>query len=401
VEKPIYDDAQVEQKRQSGSDSSSVQTVSLVGSSGALGGGNESEGSQRPGVTARFFRPELDVLRLFAFSLVFVCHVIPGDPLRWKIFSNIRDGAVFGVPVFFLLSAFLITELLIREKKSTGTVDIRSFYIRRVLRIWPLYFLSLFIAFVLPRLTHSQSQMTVPLLLAYLFLVGNWASGLLPYGFGVLWSISVEEQFYVVWPTLIRLAREGTVLLLCVAIWGTSQIVVVVLCHQQKPWSVIWASTFVQMQYFALGGILSIALRGKAPKLSFFLRSLMVAGGVAIFIAFPRRENAIEYVPYLAAGLGTVLIFFGFLGARIPRRLQFLQYLGKISYGLYVIHASVLAAANYLLPQILHRQHGIYVYKVIIGLPVTIVLAHFSYRYFEKPFLRLKERFEVVQSRAA
>lgn len=356
---------------------------------------------QHTQAAARFFRPELDVLRLFAFSLVFVCHVIPGDPLPSKIFANIRDGAVYGVPVFFLLSAFLITELLLREKQVTGTLNIRSFYLRRILRIWPLYFLSLAIAFFVPRLMHDSSVMPVHLVAAYVFLVGNWASGFIPYGFTVLWSISVEEQFYLIWPTLSRLANRESLLAICGAIWAASQIVAAVLCYQRRSWDAIWLSTFVQMQYFALGGALSIVLRGRTPHLSWLRRALLVAAGVAIFIALPRRENATEYFSYLAAGLGAVLIFLGFLGAGIPRRLRLLQYLGKISYGLYVLHASILVAISYLVPHFLHRQHGVFIYKVLIGLPLTVLLAHLSYRYFEKPFLRLKERFEIVHSRAA
>lgn len=359
------------------------------------------ENAQRGEAKARFFRPELDVVRLLAFSLVFVCHLIPGDPLRWRFLSNLRDGASFGVCLFFFLSAFLITELLIREREATGTVHIRSFYIRRILRIWPLYFLSLFIAFVLPRLTHAYPPMTVPTLLAYLLLAGNWARSLLPYGFGVLWSISVEEQFYLVWPTLIWLTKKRALPFLCVGIWCISQVVVVALYKQGQSGNAIWCNTFVQAQYFALGGTLSILLRGRVPKLSLIPRILMVSAGIATFILLPGRGSVPQYFPYLAAGPGSALILLGFLGAKIPRHLQILQYLGKISYGLYIIHENVLVEVSRVAPLILHRQHGIYVYKVLIGLPITIALAHLSYKYFEKPFLRLKERFEVVRSREA
>ena len=83
----------------------------------------------------RFYRPELDVLRFIAFGMVFLSHAV-GQ-------YRLADVGILGVPVFFMLSAFLITELLLQEKQKTGTVHVSSFYIRRILRIWPLYFAAL------------------------------------------------------------------------------------------------------------------------------------------------------------------------------------------------------------------------------------------------------------------
>src|SRR5579859_3569851 len=91
----------------------------------------------------RYYRPELDALRFFAFLAVFAFHrmdYVPTDPVKDVWAYRIGSVGAFGVPVFFLLSAFLITELLVRERVSTGRVHIRSFYARRILRIWPLYF---------------------------------------------------------------------------------------------------------------------------------------------------------------------------------------------------------------------------------------------------------------------
>jgi len=91
----------------------------------------------------RFYRPELDVLRFLAFLSVFTVHRmdhLPIDPARHFWLYNFCLLGNFGVPVFFLLSAFLITELLMREEEQIGTIHIRSFYLRRILRIWPLYF---------------------------------------------------------------------------------------------------------------------------------------------------------------------------------------------------------------------------------------------------------------------
>jgi len=106
--------------------------------------GRVESGSKNP--HQRFYRPELDVLRFGAFFLVLVSHTLPspdGPGFKLHILRAIRYTGSLGVPIFFLLSAYLITELLLREREFTGTVHIRAFYLRRILRIWPIYFLVL------------------------------------------------------------------------------------------------------------------------------------------------------------------------------------------------------------------------------------------------------------------
>src|ERR1700724_1564596 len=103
----------------------------------------------------RYYRPELDVLRFFAFFMVFLSHVVPGDVAFFTaahIPSRVADliismsaGGAFGVDLFFTLSSFLITTLLLREKEAYGVINVTSFYVRRMLRIWPLYFVFLLI----------------------------------------------------------------------------------------------------------------------------------------------------------------------------------------------------------------------------------------------------------------
>src|SRR5271163_828203 len=105
-------------------------------------------------IGARFYRPELDCLRFFAFFAVFVFHSPGGDAAYYaarhvphpELVAGAISGGRFGVDLFFLLSAYLITELLLREQERFGKLDVRKFYARRILRIWPLYFLGILIA---------------------------------------------------------------------------------------------------------------------------------------------------------------------------------------------------------------------------------------------------------------
>jgi len=172
----------------------------------------------------RFYRPELDCLRFFAFFAVFIFHTLPQQsdyysarniPFATLIASLARAGS-FGVDLFFLLSAYLITELLLREKESFGRVHLKSFYVRRILRIWPLYFLAIFIG-VLLTFVDSDQHFPVKYVVAFMLLSGNWLQSLIGAPGSVmnsLWSVSFEEQFYLVWPTVVSKVRSVKSLLL-------------------------------------------------------------------------------------------------------------------------------------------------------------------------------------------
>jgi peptidoglycan/LPS O-acetylase OafA/YrhL len=153
---------------------------------------------------SRFYRPELDVLRFLAFTMVFIDHALPFDGMftdgRWL--GSVRYAGGFGVCLFFMLSSFLITDLLEREHEATGDIHLKAFYVRRVLRIWPLYFAFLFFDFFV-QLSRHNGHFPVGKLLAFLLIAGNWYVSRFEVPLTLsspLWSISVEEQFYLVWP---------------------------------------------------------------------------------------------------------------------------------------------------------------------------------------------------------
>lgn len=344
-----------------------------------------------------FYRPELDVLRLCAFLLVFSSHLIGAHPSR--LLAPIRGGGAYGVSVFFALSAYLITNLLCREKETTGHIDLRSFYIRRILRIWPLYFVALLGCFVLSRLVPNTDAVSFRAFLPYLLLLSNWPATkfhLLPLGFAVLWSIGVEEQFYLVWPLIVRWGRGALLWVLCL-LWTISQLFVAMMSHRGVPYYEVWFSSLAQMQYFAIGAALSLLINDRVPRLDAGVRVVMVCLGLAMFLGFPRSEDVVNYGCYLSAGIGTTLIFVGFLGIRFPKWMDRLRYLGKISFGLYVFHSVVLLLLRDAIGDKI--SHGTRLTELCLGLPVTIAIAHISYRLFETPFLKLKERFEIVKSR--
>jgi peptidoglycan/LPS O-acetylase OafA/YrhL len=129
----------------------------------------------------RFYQPELDGLRFYAFLAVFVYHTLPQQPAFYRslhlplpsLWAAVASSGASGVDLFFTLSAFLITALLLRERQQTGGISLRLFYIRRILRIWPLYFFVLAVAVVLAHIVPGQ---ILPwyYVVGYLLFVGNW-----------------------------------------------------------------------------------------------------------------------------------------------------------------------------------------------------------------------------------
>ena len=128
-------------------------------------------------------------------------------------------GGSWGVDLFFALSSFLITTILLRERQQVGDVDVASFYLRRVLRIWPLYFTLLLVVLPLVRPVSPADGMSGKYLVAFLLFVGNWACvwwGYPPAIAGQLWSVSIEEQFYLSWPWVLRRWADHLIVAACV-----------------------------------------------------------------------------------------------------------------------------------------------------------------------------------------
>ena len=170
---------------------------------------------------------------------------------------GLRFGFQSGMCLFFMLSSYLITELLLRERATTGRVHIEAFFIRRILRIWPLYFACLALA-VITGFIWTNFRFPLRCLAAYLLLAGNWYNvliGRVDSPWQPLWSINVEEQFYLLWPFL---ARASVRYLWAVSI-ATFPIAALALAYwagkvTDGPYGIpIWFNSFVQFQYFGLG----------------------------------------------------------------------------------------------------------------------------------------------------
>lgn len=372
------------------------------------------EQSAAPQRKASFYRPELDILRFFAFFAVLMFHTTDFSvayfterhlPL-WlaKVATEVSSAGARGVDLFFVLSAYLITELLLREKEQTGSLNVKSFYIRRILRIWPLYYFFILLTFFVPFL-NPWHTFTWKYLAAFLLLSGNWIGMFLgPTGAvaDVLWSVSVEEQFYLLWPPVVaRLSRRSigyaAILMIVIACLTRSAII---LLHGSF-WEV-WCNTFARLDTIGCGILLAVLLHGQMPRLKLTSRLFFVCLGIVtiIFTAYLRPAGGhLSWldltVSYPLAAASCMGIVFAVLGMELRSRP--LEYLGKISYGLYVYHLVCLRITD----KFLHFGSGLIhmCTRPLITLAITIIFAAISYRFLETPFLKLKRRFTYISSR--
>jgi peptidoglycan/LPS O-acetylase OafA/YrhL len=364
----------------------------------------------------RFYRPELDGLRFYAFLGVFACHTLPQGqayyrglhlPLPWLWVAAVRSGTS-GVDLFFTLSAFLITSLLLKERQETGGISLRLFYLRRILRIWPLYFLVVALGIVLAHAMPNAQTLPWRLVAGYLLFVSNW---MYPFFAPVrsicapLWTVSIEEQFYILWPALVKVLQRRGIVVAAIAIFLLAAL------SQVGNQPGVGARYIYNGYYgsasragsFALGMLLATSA-DRMPKLTRDSRFMLIAGGVIGWVVaivwFTDQPGPLGMrlvMGRLIVSFASATILYGCLysanqlvaGSAVVR-------LGKISYGLYVWHFTGLLIAMSLFPR-LHVWKQLV--TTVLGFVMTVFLALASYRWVESPFLRLKDRFATVLSR--
>jgi peptidoglycan/LPS O-acetylase OafA/YrhL len=342
---------------------------------------------------ARFYLRELDALRAFAFLSVFLSHYFM--ELGWS--PRVIYILGHGVDLFFTLSAYLITELLLREKDRFGHIDIKGFYIRRILRIWPLYFA--FLAFVL-LLKVIAAPRGIPYSVLTLFAVflgdtpGSSQIFISPILFP-LWSISLEEQFYLTWPHIVQRISRRQVGLFGISLWGLC--IVMRLLYYLTGVGHVFLVVLLHVDSMAIGLVISsLKLQPERHHL------VALAAGVAcwIFSALYIVSDWNLYPISLTLAHSMVPIGCGafLLGAMNAAWLQraWLVYLGRISYGLYIYHGAALSAMVIVCASLPSGCRSLVSFSA--GLALTIALAAASYRWYESPFLQLKARYQHVPS---
>lgn len=276
----------------------------------------------------------LDGIRAIAILCVIYHHV------HLKYAPTGFDFGHFGVQIFFVLSGFLITTLLLRERESTGTISLKKFYMRRTLRIFPVYYLVLGIYCLLvffvekDPVASSEFWHNLPFFLTYTYnLVIPEEHGRVI--FFLAWSLATEEQYYLVWPFLVKYL---------------------------KVWSIL------------VMGILAILLEPVS-------KAICVGSVLAFILNSSQGYNALYRI-------------FGFLRhTSFLLNAKIVTMVGVVSYGIYLTHGLTMRVIGMVLPP---APLPIFiVYTIVTSFCVALLL----YKYFEKPFLRLKKRFDAVPTR--
>lgn len=356
----------------------------------------------RPGLfMKKIYFPNLNGLRFFAALGVMIYHFFGMEVFNGHL----------GVVLFFVLSGFLITYLLLEEKERINNIEIKKFYIRRILRIWPLYFLILLIASVIYYFSSGLDAGYFEALPYFLFFIPNWAfvAEISLYYAGILWSVGAEEQFYLLWPWFVLKLKAKKLIYIFlgfIVFWTLSPHVIDFINFRYLSGNdtLQLISKFIGRMGFgsmATGATLAYLAKFYSQKLKYIYHPVVQISTLVITLVLWIGN----LLPHLGAVDQVYSILFAVLIANfalnpkvvISLENKILNYLGKISFGLYVYHLLGFDLTKFLASKIGFKIPDIPMF--ILGVGTTVVIATISYKYFEKPFLRFKsKKYTVVKS---
>jgi peptidoglycan/LPS O-acetylase OafA/YrhL len=360
--------------------------------------------------------PALDGLRGFALLVVLLVHFGKGlsrQGLLSHILVKISDGGWASIDVFFVLSGFLITGILLDTRKAENYF--LSFYVRRVLRIFPVYYLSLLVFFfLLPRLMPGFERVSPPPghRIWYFAYMQNWIAPLYESGrrelVGHFWSLAVEEQFYLTWPLIVWKSTNRTVLRIAIALSVASVCLRFTLLGMNVQPEVIYDNTFTRMEELLIGAICACLLRDsscvkalqRCAKWLWIVPLVALAVMSKIIRPFWYTSPGAQGFGFSALALSSAALLIGLVlttGTRsIPQRFfcsRFLTACGKYSYATYVWHLLVARLVLKVEYALLHTD-----LPILANLPILIASAlafgFASYILVERPCLAGKDRFK-------
>jgi len=360
------------------------------------------------------FFPDLDGWRFVAFLAVFLFHSFYTDvesiqsEAAYIFIKRLTVNGTLGVEFFFVLSGFLIIYLLIAERQQTGRIDIKKFYFRRILRIFPLYYLCLFIGFIALPLARSilgAQQYENPDWRYYVFFLSNFETIVhaLPVEatLGVLWSVAIEEQFYLVVPFILVLVsiRSYPWVFMCA-------IAISLILRAIHVDDGIWLArhTFSYVGNLAIGGLIAY-FAISSPRFVGFFQNLDGAIIKAIYLVvvvmvlfqgeiFAYPALRVFQAPFIAALFALIILeqvfaknsFFKMRNNRV------FSVCGQYTYGLYCLHVLAMAIGHRILSGfgLTSELWQIVFIETTFNLMLALLIAYTSYKFYEAPFLRLK-----------
>lgn len=358
----------------------------------------------------KFHFNNLDSIRSIAFLSTFLAHAFYAESpeiLASKAYQNaisFSEYFSFGVPIFFVLSGFLITYLMLREQQIIGTFSLKDFYMRRILRIWPVFFMVLFIGFV-----------AFPILRAFFldepyYETADWrmyATFLsnfdqinqpeMPYGVGLgpTWSVSIEEQYYLAWPLLLLFFNRKKFIIPII-------LVVMASLFFSAVYHLSNIHTLYCMTYLGVGaGFAYLAFYHErfTKRITTIPRGLFLLVVCLLFtliLLSTRGYGTIFMIFAIALTIGYIILYQCYSGKMTLKSIPFLERWGKYTYGLYLYHVICIFVVHTLLGKIAGIPESLFtilILKPILSIGLSMILSYYSYHYFERFFLNLKTKF--------
>ncbi len=374
------------------------------------------------GCLSRQHIPALDGLRGLAILMVMSHHFnifAQGNSVERLLTATFQTGWA-GVDLFFVLSGYLITGILLDSRNHARYF--RNFYIRRSLRILPLYYSVVLLTFyILPQisgplartLSHTEGSIGW-----YIFYLSNVAmSHGNHFGYGMLnvtWSLAVEEQFYLMWPLVVYALPQRRLMSFCLVLTIVSPLLRVWLVSQSFSWVTVYTLAFCRLDALAIGALVAIAMRSEFPihRVENIARGVLVLSVLGLMLTVTMNQSTHPASSPWMRTLG-FSSFAGLFGAVLililsPSRWRpvcsglsspLLMIFGKYSYGLYLIHVPVRNVLVHYVPELssnpsLLSQIAFWAISTSLSLMMAIAVWHL----IERPFLNLKEYFPCASS---
>ncbi len=359
----------------------------------------------------RTYYPALDVLRGIAILLVVIYH-------NFSFLSFFRFGWM-GVDLFFVLSGFLITDLLLKTKENDSFL--KNFYMRRVLRIFPLYYLTLCAFFLLAPYLFTQKDSSSVFYYydehKYWFWTyfQNWlfverGKAPVPY-LSHFWSLAVEEQFYILWPLFVffvkDIAKLKNIMVLLIAIAILLRVYTRI--HFPDDVEKYYCSTLTRMDSLLVGGLLAIRLKEGKTLPALFIKLIFLICSILLLLSYLfhydlNQDNPIlSTIGYTCFAILFACIIYLFITANQPvmnwlKKLHLLNFIGKISYGMYVYHLPIYLILSTQFSKIISGYintgpNATTIWVSLLSVVITIAASTISFYFLEKPILSLKKHF--------
>ena len=318
-----------------------------------------------------------------------------------------------GVYLFFVLSGFLITYLLLKEKNEKGKILLIKFWLRRLFRIWPLYYITVFISFVLipilfkqfgffsnselylGRIGNVNNYGLYPLLL-YLFFLPNLAliKGYLVVGASQSWSVGVEEQFYIVWPILLIIFKRFNLLLSFVTI-----VMIFLFINMYPVYGFLKSiAKVVPFEFMAIGAIGGYFYFYQHEKIDIITNSRLIYLLIILLSFFSLFFSFRPHYFYtVIQGLLFIIMIICTVNKKNNFRFEnkYFSYFGKISYGIYMYHPLAMFLVMPLTLEYISPSEDLAIYNILIYILITTItlgISHISYNFFEKYFISFKDK---------